>query len=255
MEGFYEKFREDASEVVVTRSRNHVYSAHFHSSLEILLVNRGGYRVICNDNTVDVADGCFAVFDSYDVHWYKSRLTEGEADDCVLIVPYRLLSRFNARRKNLRIAAPLVRDEALCKQLLFLIDEFVCGKDRETAESAVGLILALVFDRLEFSAKEKKDEVGLMRKVLDYVQENYRGDVTLHTVARELGYTEEHVSRVFHRYAGEGLPQYVNRLRLEYIDRARADGDKRKMTELIFEAGFKSQQSYYRNKNQRSVGS
>ena len=62
-------------------------------------------------------------------------------------------------------------------------------------------------------------------------------------------YSTEHVSRVFHKYLRVGLPKFINDLRLDYIENELMLSDKKKITDLIFEAGFKSVQSYYRSKS------
>lgn len=255
MEGFYEKYREE-SNILARRNSSHIFRSHFHSNMEILIVNKGGYKVYCNERSYEVADGCIAVFDSYDVHRYDCRLSnESEEDNCVLIVPYRLLTAFNAKRREQTIVSPIIQDKALTEKLLSLIDEYVCADSQMIRENAVGLILALIIERLEFQSKEKRTEVGLMRKILSFVQENFQTDASLATLAKELGYTEEHISRVFRRFSGESLLTYVNRLRLSYIDEMLENGNtERKMSELVFEAGFKSQQTYYRCRKEREKG-
>ena len=253
MKGFYEKYREDALGIIVSRnSKNYAIRAHFHSNMELFIVRKGQYKVTCNDLPLEVSDGMIVLFDSYDVHGYEAGGSNGAGgvDACVLLVPYRLLSRFNARRGDKKLEQPIVKDRALCNQILSIVDEYVSGADRESAELAMELILSLLYGRLTFSERDKKGETELMRKILTFAQGNYQGDASLTAVSRALGYTEEHISRVFHRFAGEGLPQYVSRLRMEYVTRARENGDKRKMTELVFEAGFKSVQTYYRHAKQ-----
>lgn len=250
MEGFYEKHREDASKIVVNRNeKNYAFRSHFHSNMELFIVARGRYKVWRNDTLLEVSNGTIALFDSYDVHLYESggsNNTDEDIDVCALLIPYRLLSRFNVRRGEHEIVEPLIRDEILCKRILEIVDGYV-SQGGDTAEIAVELILSLLYDRLQFSEREKRSDTGLMRKILTFAQENYRGDASLSSTARALGYTEEHISRVFHRFSGEGFSQYVNRLRLEYVRSARLNGDKRRMTELIYDAGFKSLQTYYRH--------
>ena len=106
----------------------------------------------------------------------------------------------------------------------------------------------MLAERLEFVESRSGDDRVLMRHILIYIQENYRQNLTRASIARALGYTEAHISRVFHRYLQIGISEYINNLRLAYIARLRADGDKRPTGELIFEAGFGSQQTYYRAK-------
>ena len=45
-----------------------------------------------------------------------------------------------------------------------------------------------------------------------------------------------------------GIPEYVAKLRLDHVENARQNGDNRSLSALIFEAGFNSQQTYYRCK-------
>ncbi|MBQ8308818.1 MAG: helix-turn-helix transcriptional regulator [Clostridia bacterium] len=92
-----------------------------------------------------------------------------------------------------------------------------------------------------------------IRSILAYIQQNYRAEISRKSIARALGYTEAHISRVFHRYLGVGLAEYINGLRLAYVKKLRANGDTRTTIELIYEAGFNSQQTYYRVKGKSNV--
>ncbi len=236
--------------VVVNRSVNHNYPLHFHRNLEILLLKRGEYEVIINGENYLVSSGQIAVVDSYDVHGYSSPLAlDGEKDSCVVLIPYEYLGTFNARRKNLRIAARVISDEKLCDELLKIVDGYLKTCYPESVKrAATELFLALLFDKMQFTEEKGKDEVILVRNMLAYIHENFQGDVSRGALAKALGYTETHLSKVFHRYLKKGISEYVNGLRLDYIERARENGDERTAIELIYEAGFNSQQTYYRFK-------
>lgn len=230
-------------------------------SMEIFIVRKGEYEITCNNLNRKVADGAVAVFDSYDVHSYNARRS-GEEETRVVIIPYRHLGAFNVRRGNLCIAEPVINDKALCERLWLLAEEYLSGehsgehkneflirgRGEMIAEGAAALMMGLICEKLQFTVKKERDEAMLVRTVLSYIQENFRNEATLGSIARALGYTEAHISRVFHRYVKCGLPEYVNGLRMEYIQRLREQGDTRKMVELVYEAGFKSQQTYYRVK-------
>ena len=247
MKAFYEEYRDEQWNISVHRKTYHCFPSHFHLNMELLIVRRGEYTVTDNDVSVKISDGEIMVFDSYNVHSYDEQL-RGE-DSCVVIFPYRLLSEFNARRGNDRIVQPKIKDSALVERLLNIVDTYLVGEQSEyVKETAVELMLSLLFEKLQFCKETERDEVALVRKILAYIQKHYREDATLKTLSKELGYTREHISKVFHRYVKKGLSQYVNGLRLEYIERLRAQGDTRSIVELLYEAGFKSQQTYYRFK-------
>ena len=109
--------------------------------------------------------------------------------------------------------------------------------------------MARLGERLTFTEIKGREESSAVREILGYIEENFRGDVSRKTVARALGYSEAHVSRVFHRFMGEGLSAYVNRLRHAYVQRALNLNPERTVMELIEEAGFTGVQTYYRTKN------
>ena len=249
MESFYEKRRDDYDDLAVQRNRSNTYPAHFHNSLEIFLVKHGHYEVHLNGKRYEVTDGSVLVIDSFDIHSYNDLAKNAVRDTCVLIIPYKYLNRFWATRKDRRIAKALISDPTLCARLLSFGDEFLGeGQNEAVKRAAVELLLAMLGERLEFVESRSGDDRVLMRNILIYVQENYREDITRTSIARALGYTEAHISRVFHRYLQSGISAYINNLRLAYIAGLRADGDRRPISELIFEAGFKSQQTYYRAK-------
>ena len=249
MKSFYEKHRDDYNALAVQRNRDNTYPAHFHNSLEIFLVKHGRYEVQLNDKRYEVTDGSVLVIDSFDIHAYNALERHAVRDTCVLIIPYKYLNRFFARRKDWRIADALIRDPVLCDRLIRFSDEFLFKGQCEAVErAAVELLLAMIGERLSFVESRSGDDRVLMRHILIYIQENYRQSLTRTAIARALGYTEAHVSRVFHRYLQIGITEYINNLRLAYIARLRAEGDKRPTSELIFEAGFQSQQTYYRAK-------
>lgn len=247
MKGFYEKNREDDRLPHIRRGTRHTYAAHFHRNLEVFIMKRGKYRVTVNENEYELTDGQVAVVDSYDIHAYTQ--IDESGDDCVVIVPYEYLHAFNARRKGMRVKTPVIADGRLVDELLTIVERYMQGEGSEwRGEAAIGLFLAVLGEKLEWTEARGKDEGALIRSILSYIHDNYRGELTRSGIARALGYTEAHVSRVFHRYQQTSIAEYVNGLRLEYIDRMRKNGDDRTTIELIYDAGFKSQQTYYRCK-------
>lgn len=245
MKAIYEHIRENFDGIYVAK-RCTIISAHFHNSLEVHLVRCGRYAVTLNGAQYEVCDGGIFVSDSYDVHSYDKCLADN-CDDYVVIIPCEYMSRFNAHRNDRRILHPVVHNKQLCDSLCSIVENIFLTAKGEVLRAGVELFLALIGENFEFSDATVCDG-QLIRSILDYIQKNYRGEVSCSLIAKKLGYTESHVSRTFHKYLKSGLPEYVNGLRLDYVQRELDKNDGRKITELIFEAGFNSMQSYYRNK-------
>lgn len=247
MREFYERHREENQDIRVLRNEDYSFRSHFHLNLEVLLVRRGKYHIYIGDSDHYVGDGGIAIVDSYEIHSYDPSLASGEIDDCVVIFPYRYLRRFNELRKNLKISTPVLYDAELCSELISIAEKYMNGAIQKQ-EAAADLFFALLCDKMSFSEEKARAEGALARRILSYVHENFRGDISRKSISKALGYTEAHISRVFNRYIGKGISEYINELRLAYTEQQRASGDGRKTIELIYEAGFKSQQTYYRVK-------
>lgn len=252
MEAFYEKTREEKDELVVQRNRQHIFPAHFHINLEVLLLRKGRYTVRVGEKLQEVGEGSVVVIDSYEIHSYENCVLQEERDSCVVIFPYRYLRKFNEWRKNFTIAEPIICDAMLCDELLKIADAYLTGGE-ELKEAAADLFLARLYERLRFSENKARSESSLVRQILSFIQEHFQGDVSRKEIAHTLGYTEAHISRVFHRCIGKSISEYVNGLRLAYVERLRASGVKRTTLDLLYEAGFKSQQTFYRVQQQAKI--
>lgn len=254
MKSFFEKHRDEEQRLNINRNRNHNFPAHFHSNLEIFIVKKGKYNLWINEKEWEITSGCIAVVDSFQIHSYQKTDENGEVDDCVVIIPYRALSRFSLKRKGLKLACPVLQDGALCDRLLFIVGAYMQGQSADIADAATDLFLSVLFEHLQFTEQDGRDESALVRQILTYLQEHFQGDVSRAAIAKALGYSQEHISRVFRRYTGKSLTEYVNGLRFSYMEQLYKTGDTRTATELMFESGFKSERTYYRQKKKWEQG-
>ena len=251
MDMFFEN-RAVSGEIKLFKNAKHIFPLHFHIDLEIFLLKKGKFEISLNGKEYVLGAGDIAVIDSYDVHSYDKNVLPSDKESLVVIIPYRYLSRFNSFREYFKIKTPVISAPTLCDELIKIADAYMGENNSESVrESATDLFLSLLLEKLEFSNDKRVEESVLIRNILAFIQENYRENVSLEFIAKSLGYTTAHVSRAFHKYIKTSLPSYVNRLRLDYIDKALQNGTDKKITHLIYEAGFSSQQTYYRErKNQ-----
>ena len=244
MKSYYEKKREDKHKIGVQHAKTKGFPLHFHNNMEVFLVQSGSVRLTLGENKYLLQRGDIAIADSYEIHGYE--YDSSEQTNLIVILPFRYLQTFNTQRKNLKIVQPVIHDETLLCELTELAERYLSHEDERVAAAATDLFLTLLTKRLTFTTNKTKEDQTLVRQILIYLQENFRFDASRRAVARELGYTEAHISRVFHRFVGKSISEYVNAFRLDYIEQLRKNGDNRTSIELIYESGFKSQQTYYR---------
>ncbi len=246
MKAFYENYRDEENTIRVHRNRSHLYPAHYHRNLEVFILKKGFYSLTVNDVTYDLSAGSILVIDSFDVHSYDFR-DNTPFDDCVLLIPYEF-RQFLIATNSQKIVCPVIKNGSLAGELIEIIEKYM-SETGSVQSGALTLILSLISKHLTFSLESEKDDATLIRKILTFIQSNYRADVSRGTIAKSLGYTESYISHVFHRYVKVSISEYVNRLRLIYVKNQLLNNQKKTVNEIIYEAGFKSQQTYYRVKS------
>ena len=247
MNGFYETHRDEMQEIHYNRSKDHTYPSHFHRNIELFILLKGHYALTINGERYEMVDGSVAFIDCYDTHSYEKL---GEvADDSVVIIPSAMAARFNAERSNKSPRTPLVHSPTLAQRMIRIIDDYIVDEKNEAiVASAAELLLSVLIGEMIFSDETGSGEGLLVRKILNYVGEHYRERITRDAISRTLGYSPEHISRIFHKYLSRSINDYVNSLRLEYVEYMRKQESPPTLTELIYQAGFGSEQTYYRAK-------
>ena len=260
MDAFFENIDKDL-QVSVFRNVEHTWPTHFHANLEIFIVRHGKYEVTRNSESFEMHDGSIAIFDNYDLHSYVNKY--GTSDDCVIMIPADVSKAFDAARNGKRIKTTVIRDQKLTDTILDAIDEMNLipvgngvADDKYYVDSVVNYVLCLLYKRLEYAEPvvNSQTESDYIRRMLIYISEHFRGDITATSLASQMGYSREYVSRLFNKYMKESIPSYINKTRAQYVEEQKEISDK-SLTEIILDAGFKHTSSYYRFINNQKENS
>ncbi len=253
MKAIFEKDREENYDIEIQRNRYGEFYLHFHSNVEVVFVLSGEMTVLHNGKTYLLDSGSIFFADSYDIHGVV-KCDSGGSDNCTIIIPLEFLSRFNAERKNLRAKNPVIKNQKLCKTCVEIVDKFASKSNSSYSKSCgIELVLSILLKEFDFSNQGFSLETELIRKVLSFIHDNYTKKISLSDIAKSLGYTETHISKTFHKYLNLSIPSYINSLRLKRVESILKENSTATITKVIFDAGFSSIQSYYRNKTQKTV--
>ena len=254
MKSFYQQHQDRKLNLDYRKGSRFTFPAHFHKNFEIFILRNGSYKVTHNGTNFLLSAGDVIFFDSYDIHMYDKPFDQN-TDGLVLIVPTNMAEKFCKEKAGKKILHPVFSDIKLCEKIISLSEEFLIPThiNATVKQCACELVLSLIREKLVFSSEKVNDETTLIQNILGYINDNFKNDVTLKNLAKQFGYSQEHVSRVFHRYLNCGIPNYVNNLRLDYVEQILNSSSNAKITNLLFEAGFKSIQSYYRSKSVREI--
>ena len=110
---------------------------------------------------------------------------------------------------------PEVNDEIL--KILRIIESEYNNPDKMTDEILTCYSHALFFllARNKNTCKEIKSTLAFIQKAIEYLQENFRNEISLNEVAKNLNISVEHLSRTFKKETGCGFNNYLTLLRLK----------------------------------------
>jgi len=220
--------------------------AHFHGAIELHFVENGEQWVTIDgeQRLLKSGDACFC--DSFSVHQLPPIL-DGNSY-CLLAAKEYFESAFSLF--DGKVPPRFFRFENLA--LLRLLHGISLEKDRKTAsgrlalEGIVKLLLSEISQTVTFQSRKKDKQSALVCRILQYAETHVQDDLSLCAVAREIGYSQEHLSRVLHGYLSEHWSSYVNRLRARRAESLLQSEPNRSVLDIALSCGFDSPNTFYR---------
>lgn len=86
--------------------------------------------------------------------------------------------------------------------------------------------------------QQREIYISRINRVIDYIETNIDGDLSLETLARLANFSPFHFHRIFQTTVGETLNQFCLRVRLEKAAMQLISNPKKSVTEIAFDCGF-----------------
>lgn len=137
------------------------------------------------------------------------------------------------------------KDAEKVKTLINLIEQEQAEKQKNDnfAELCISSIITLVLRYRKDTPKEQKQSLAL--KVVQYVLEHFKENITLDIVAKEVGLNSSYLSHHFHKETGFKFKEYLIKTRINYAKKLiRANNEM--ITYACFESGFNSYSAFSR---------
>ncbi|MBQ8395120.1 MAG: AraC family transcriptional regulator [Clostridia bacterium] len=218
---------------------------HFHSAPEFLFVEQGNQEVIVDGEKRILGSGEGFFADSFCVHSYKYAQN---VRAYVLLGDKSHFDQFFLAMEG-KVPPLFFRFEnfTLLKELYQYAEKPYKSEGAKTAalEGAANLVLAELANDVPFVSRGQNKQTTFVGQVLQYAQENIRGDLSLSALSKKFGYSQEHLSRLLHKYLAENWTAYVNRLRVRQAQ-ARLLENEGSVSEIALDCGFDSLNTFYR---------
>ncbi len=245
---YYESAADRNKYFCVMKTDDNFTPAHFHNSMEIVLVTGGLERVVINGVERILHPGDIAVCNSFDVHYYESL---ERAQSTVIILSEDYTARYRELFEG-ELESFLPRGE-YTEQFMALFETLYnnMNENRLIVSGYVDVILGMLRKAYPGYVRASRASGNRLSDILAYLEENFDADLSLKSVSSHFGYSVNYFSALFNRFTGMHFRDYVNRLRIARADMLIESGCK--VGEALARCGFDSPNSYYRAKKRWSA--
>ena len=224
-------------------------TAHFHKNMEIVLVIEGTCRCFIGSSSYLLTAGEAIFVLPYQSHGFS--VGEGASVRCVtfsgllILTLAKIMEGTTAQNPVFRPREETAR--YFLEQMLLVFGRR-SGYNRQIPPvdrmKAKGLLYLLGSEFLESAELVSNGaNTSLAAEIVQYLEANYKRDISLHDIADLMGYNYQYLSRSFNKVFGVNFKQMLNQYRLEAAYAMLQDTDL-PIAEIAFESGFQSIRSF-----------
>jgi AraC-like DNA-binding protein/mannose-6-phosphate isomerase-like protein (cupin superfamily) len=223
-------------------------SKHWHSSIEIFYIFSGRVSLWINSEKYELCNDNLLVININEIH--SSQILE-MGDGILLQIPYEFVKIYYPNIDSISFICNSVLETSnsekysklknILKELNYMYDERKEGYLLKSYSLLFNILFELVAnfsvnmpDKESIKSKRNLDK---LTKIVDYIKENRKADLSLDMVAQEANLTPQYLSKYFKKYMGISYVKYLNSLRLEYAYKDLLNTDL-SITQIAIENGF-----------------
>ena len=244
MQQVYELSRDETPRVTAWYKDDNHFHAHFHSTIELVYVEKGQLSVMQDGVTTLVSAGWLIVNSSYMVHSYA---TPESSRIIVCTVPLSAVPALRGQLSRSRFAHSSVdvRSMKECKKILTMMADPANEDSTLFLNAMAEALLALLVERVGLTENTSDDETDLIKRILIHLQEHAADPINVAQTAARFGYSAGRFSHIFNERIGCSFPRYVNNLRCYNAKRMLAESDI-SLIDAATACGFSSLRTFHR---------
>lgn len=217
---------------------------HIHEELEIIWVKCGEISLELDGKCYQLTLGQSAIIFPNQVHGYINN--NASNNGYILLISQRCISDYLTRLKKYQPENPVFSMNEVHKDISYaysvLLESSYANEDFQKAYA--NLLLCHAISNLNLVERQNGED-DVLYKLIEYMEENFKNNLTLTNTAEKLYLSKYQLSRIFSNRINMNFKEYLNRLRLEYvIQKMKTTEDN--ITVIALEAGFDSIRTFNR---------
>ncbi len=243
MQPLFNMKREKSNQLISYNYTNDWCTLQFHSQIEICIIHEGEMEMFVDGKHKTLKKGDISVALSFVPHAYK---TPVHSRSSIIFIPANFCEEFSEITEGKRLVTPFISEPDTYKKMehfYSLLQED--GINEIKRRGIICMILGTVLDVITLENLVNPTDTELVSKILFYINENYKNEISVSQIAKHFGYSQSHISRYFKLCCGINPVRYIGLMRLRHAVMLMHEGH-RSITDCIFESGFSSNTTFYR---------
>lgn len=227
---------------------NYVRKKHWHRSIEIFALFEGELEFYVDEARYSLRPGEFMLVNSNEIH---SIFSPKRNQTVVLQIPLTTFEKYYTDEKFIYFShSSRLQDEEvmhLLRDMYHTYHEKPCGYELKVQGQFYMLLYILVTKYRETDVNEKviqnSRKLDRLSQITAYMEENYREDISLESLAEIFGYSATYLSRMFRKYAKTNYKACLDDIRLEHAVKELAD-TRLPIGEIVLRNGFPNSRAF-----------
>ena len=224
---------------------------HFHKNYELLFPTAGASHVMIDGTEYVLNEGQAVLVHPFQIHSIR---IESDAQLWCSVFSAQIVGGLNAILEGNKPRSPVFCPSAeviafFLREMRTYFDDWRSWREltrtqQMAAKAALYAIGCEYISKTEFFPDRKDGKAeNLAADVARYISQNYKNDITLQNVAKELGYSYQYLSKMFRALFGINFKTLLNQYRVERALRMLQETSL-PITQVAFESGFQSLRSF-----------
>ncbi|MBE6976995.1 MAG: helix-turn-helix domain-containing protein [Ruminococcaceae bacterium] len=212
---------------------------HIHEYCELLYCQKGTAYVFINGRKIRLPEGYLVWISQNCIHQYRCE----NADVICAVFSHDFIPLYFEETKGAR-PVPRAVDVA---ELSPILDSFpgLDKSNRLLISGYLNLICARVLEQSELEKTDNSDGI-LYQKVVAYLAEHFREDISLKSLAKMFGYNEKYLSHCLHSLTGLHFSKLLALYRVEQAKKCLAEG-RGNIAQIAVDCGFSALNTFNRS--------
>ncbi len=220
------------------------YPSHMHKEIEIIYMREGRQKIHINNQEYVLNKGEAAIIFPEQLHDYH-RETNNATEEIIILCSPEFYRNFFPDLSDKIPLNPILSQSIIHPDAVYALEHIQIEDSFIAQLAATIMIITRFLENIELKEIQKIYVKDISYRVMEYIRENYKCDLSLESIAKEFCVNKNYISHIFSKKLGINFRKYLGHLRVEHAANLLRTTDD-KVAIIAKNSGFDSQRTFNR---------